>query len=278
MRSDLNIFLSRYLSYEDMSNNFKFISLSDNPDSTEVYSDDKLVIRDVKDLSKKEYYRQLVFKDFSNEVESEIKLFNISEVDAKSLTYTTVKTSKAIKQKKQKSCFDSNVIISHFVRIAISALHFLDCSNWNEKPLEILVVGGTVGLIPYFTKKVYKEFVNVTCIEENDKLKGLGVEYFGFSNEQITWNNSPAIKFVKSKIDHNIYTINKLKSEETTNVNDPNEVKKKDKKATKHKVFLYDLIILNEMNFVQGQKISPKPSYLSIESLQNFKVSIYNIK
>jgi hypothetical protein len=265
-----------------MSNNLKFISLSDNPDSTEVYSDDKLVIRDVKDLSRKEYYRQLVFKEFTNEVESEIKLFNISEVDSKSLTYTTVKTSKAVKQKKQKSCFDSNVIISHFVRIAISAMHFLDCSNWNDKPLEVLVVGGTVGLLPYFTKKVFKEYVNVTCLEENEKLKSLGEEYFGFNNssDNVVWNNSSALKFVKSKLDHNTYTINKVKSEENnanvnTLSNDLAENKKKEsKKASKHKVFLYDLIILNEMNFSQGQKVSPKPSYITTESLQNFKVRI----
>lgn len=263
-----------------MTTSLKFISLSDKPDSLEIYSDENIIIRDVKDLAKKEFYRQLVFKNCANEVESEIKLFTVSENDSKSINYNPVKTSKLIKQKKLKSCFDSNTIISHFVRVAISATHFLDCSNWNDKPLEILIIGGTIGILPYFTKRIFKEFANITVLEENNKLQSIGAEYFGLSNDQYTWSAASAVKFIKSKNDHNLFAANKDKyTNNNLNTISPNVDMKKENRS-KNKVFVYDLIVINESNFIQGEKISPNPNLINAESLLNFKVSfkkIFNI-
>lgn len=200
--------LSNYIKFfylEDFDNKkLQFISLTDNSDKFDLYSDDTIIIRDVKDIkAKKELYRQLIIKSFPNEIESELKLYNVPEIDSKSSTYNPVKTAKHYKNMKLKTCVDLNLIISHFVRIALSAMHFMDCSNLDKKPLEGLILGGSVGTVPYFLKRIFKEFIKVTAIEANEKLKTLGNEYFGFDNENVIWEHNNCLKFLQSKFDHN---------------------------------------------------------------------------
>lgn len=265
MKNTVLPYCSRFFIFENQnfSNNMRFVSLADNQDIQEVYNDEHVTIRDVKDItSKKETYRQLVYKNAPNEVETEMKLFNVSEMDAKSSTYTPVKTVKQIKNKKKKTCVETNLIISHYVRVALSAMHFMDCSNWEEKPLEILVLGASVGLIPHFTKKIFNKYVNVTAVEENAKLKALGKEYFGLENDNkdINWVANSGIKFLQSKKDHNLSVANSDKK-------DSNEANKKPKKLYK-----YDLIILNEMNLDKDNKVSPNPEYFSSKHLTEIRV------
>lgn len=257
MKSLVLPYCTKFFGFENQDlNHMRYIGLADSADSQEIYSDESVIIRDVKDMSKKETYRQLIKKSAPNEVESEIKLFNVNEMDAKSSSYTPVKTSKNVKNKKQKTCVDTNNIISHYVRVALSAMHFMDCTEWEKKPLEILILGASVGLFPYFIKKIFKQYVNVTAVEENDKLRNLGREYFGFENDDINYVNNTGVKFLQSKQDHNKSVI----------------AAEKENKKHKKKIQKYDLIIINEMNFGNGMQVSPSQDYLKHKNLLEIRV------
>lgn len=255
MKDFVGPYCARLFSFENIeSNKIKFISLSDAPNSIELFSDDKIVIRDVKDITaKKNLFRQVIFKDSPNEIETEMKLYNVPEQDSKSSTYKPVKTSKQYRNQKLKTCVDVNMVISHFIRVAISAAHFLDCNDWANNPLETLILGGTFGILPYFTKRVFREFMKVTSVEENEKFKELGVEYFGFDSVDINWIHQNSLKFLQSKIDQ-------LKNFD-------------DSKKKKKTINKYDLIIINESNFKLGEKISPNPNYFKM--LEGIKVNLY---
>jgi len=270
MREIFYMSYSKFFCFEDTTpNSIKFVSLTDDPNFIELYSDDDILIRDVKDKSnKKDLYRQLVYKKIPNEIESEMKLYNVPEQDSKSSTYKPVKTSKQYKGKKLKTCSDVNFIISHFIKIAISSVHFLDCSNWNTKPLEILILGASVGTLPYFTKRVYKDYVKITAVEENEKLKEMGKEYFGFDTVEYDWKHMNGLKYINSRLDHNksiSKTLNEI-DEDESKINNINKKKKK--------IDLYDLIMINENSLYAGNKISPTKELMTKEGLENIKVRL----
>ncbi len=224
----------------------KFIILSDiNSTIQNVYEDDNLIIRDLKDLSKKDWYRQLILKKSPNEVEAEMRLYNISEKDAKSSSVLCVKTNRHFKNKKEKSCTDQYLIINHYIKMACSSMHFLDLSDWDKKPKEVLIVGGNVGTLPYFFKSIFKDFINLTILEKNQTMKDLGEEYFGYTNLN-KW------EFVVNYLSYiqSIY----------------------DKRNTS-KAKAIDLIVINENNYFEKESISPHPDLISKKSLEMYKVS-----
>jgi ribosomal protein RSM22 (predicted rRNA methylase) len=228
----------------------KIIVLADSSSANYLvlHEDENYLIRDVKDISKKDYFRQLVLKRCPNEIESEMRIFNIPEKDSKFSTYTTVKTHKNFKNKKEKSCVDTMLVIPQFMKIACSALHYLDCSNWEQKPLEILIIGGSTGTLPFFLKNIYHKYVNITIIEKNDKLKEIGEEYFGHKNLEAKWEYySNPMSYLQSMYD----------------------------KRTSTKGKLFDMIVVNENNFGAGQTVSPQPDLVSKKTLQMIKVSLY---
>lgn len=230
----------------------KFILLDDvNSTNYEVYQDNSIIIRDVKDMAKKDLFRQLIFKKNINEVESEVRLFNVPEKDSKSTTLKTVKTNSTFKSKKQRSCLDSNVIVSHFIKIVCSSMYFIDCTNWKENPIEVLVIGGSVGALPFFLKSIFKDFINITVIERNEKLKELGDQFFGFKNLEANWQT-------------NSYPLSYAQSLNSKLQNGNNKVKK------------VDLLILNECNYSYGEKISPSSEFLTKSALEIYRDILSN--
>lgn len=266
-----NIFLYENIDFK----NIKFVSLTDEPNFVELFSDNTLLIRDIKDKTHKNLYRQLVLKSVPNEVESEVKLINIPEQDAKSITYKSVKTNKQNKGKKLRSCIEPNLVISHFIKVVLCSMHFLECSFIDERPLEVLVLGASIGTLPFFIKRVFNKFVKITAVEENEKLKDLGKEYFAFNTEEYEWKHSNTIKYIQSRVDHNLNTKQSTNNQQNNEQEIENKLtnKKKDKQ-NKSKVEEYDLVIINENSLNEGNKISPNKDYLTKEFLTSFKVRI----
>lgn len=231
----------------------KIVMLADtnSANNLSIYEDENFIIRDVRDMSKRDYFRQIIYKRCPNEVEAEMRIFNIPEKDSKSSTYLPIKTHKNFKNKKEKSCIDPTLIINHFMKIACSVPHFNDCSQIDTKPLEILVIGGSVGTLPFFIKSIYHKFANVTVIERFDKVKDFGEEYFGYKDLDVKWEvNTNPIKFIQSSYD----------------------------KRNTPKGKFYDVIIINENNFNFTENVSPHPDFISERTLSYVKVSNYIIK
>ena len=151
---------------------------------------------------------------------------------------------------------------------------------------KILIIGGSIGTLPYFTKRVFKEMVNVTTVEDNEKLKEIGYDYFGFDSVEYEWKHTSGIKFLRSKIDHNkeitknIHKENNKETEKTQNNTNENEgdknqqtnKKNKNKNKNKGKLIQYDLILINENNYSTPNKVSPHSDYLTFEFLESIKV------
>lgn len=249
MKDFLHAYSSSLFIFEKTNQN-KFITLADTNNVVhEVYDDDKIIIRDVKDMSKKDFYRQLVLKSSPNEVESEIRIYSISEKDSKSSTFKTIKTNKFFKNKKEKSCVDTYSLINHFVKIACSSMHFMDLKDWETKPKEILIIGGSVGTLPFFLKTIYKQYVNITVLEKNPAMKQIGEEYFGFKDMSYNWETpTNYLPYIQSTYD----------------------------KRTSNKAKIYDLIIINENNYGVNESISPNQDLISKKTLELYKVSVFN--
>lgn len=255
---------SGLFAFDEVKSN-KFLSLSDsNSTIYEIYNDEKFIIRDVKDITKKDYYRQLIYKEIPNEIDSEVRLYNVNEIDSKSLNYITVKTNKFFKSKKEKSCIDPYMIISHFNKVCLSSMHFVDNSRFNIDqsintnkgkstfiPFEILVIGGSIGTLPFFMKKTFNSLVNITVLEKNQSFQKLSEEYFGLrgkdNDDSSKWEySSNYVSYIQSIFD----------------------------KRTSNKKRFFDIIIINENNFYKGETLSPSPEMLSKGVLEMFKVSI----
>lgn len=240
MKQFLHYYCTRLFSLEGCVANF--ILLDDiNSTQYEVYNDSNILIRDVKNISKKDYFRQLIFKRSLNEIEAEIRIYNVPEKDSKSSTFQIVKTNSHIKNQKLKSCLDTNMIISQFTKIACSTLFFMNFKQWETKPIEVLIIGGSIGIIPYFMKSIFKNLINVTSLEKNEKLKDLGEQYFGFRDYEVRWGQPH--QFLQSV----------------------------DKKQKTPKDKEYDLIIINETNYTYGQSVSPSPDLISKSRLEGYK-------
>lgn len=250
MKNFVNTYCSKLFAFENSVP--KFLLLDDaNSTNYEVYQDSNVIIRDARDMAKKDLFRQLIFKKNTNEVESEVRLYNVPEKDSKSTTLRAVKTNSSFKAKKQRSCLDENVIVSHFIKIVCSSMYFINCSGWKVNPIEVLVIGGSVGTLPYFLKSIFKAFINITVIERNEKLKELGEQYFGFGGLSTNWQvNSYPISYVQSL--HSKLHNGNLNAKQV------------------------DLLIVNESNYFYGEKISPSAELVSKAALELYRDVLSN--
>lgn len=237
MKQFLHYYCTKLFSLEGCVANFLLL---DDINSTqyEVYNDSNIIIRDVKNMSKKDYFRQIVFKRSPNEIEAEVRLYTVPEKDSKSSTFQVVKTNSHIKNQKMKSCLDTNMIITQFIKIACSTMFFMNFKQWETKPIEVLIIGGSIGILPYFMKSIFKQLINVTSLERNEKLKEIGEQYFGFRDCEIKWGQPQPFYQSLDK---------KQKSKE------------------------YDLIIINETNYIHKESISPSPDLISRSRLEGYK-------
>lgn len=264
MNSNLYMYYNKIFTFQNTDiNKTRYLTLWDNTNPQncfEVYSDNNITIRDIKDsTSKKQLYRQMINKNFPNDVDTEINFANVSEQDSKSSNVIPIKTAKHFKSQKLHSCANFSTIISHFIKLTTASLHFLNFKNAETIPLEIIVLGASVGLIPFLLKKIYKELINVTAVESNSKLKDIGIEYFGVNDPEVTWINESSTKYIDDHISQIKY-FEKLSEEELSKLKNKKKYKK------------YDLILINEKNYHTGQIISPNPHFFNEKVLKNIRV------
>lgn len=264
MNSNLYMYYNKIFTFQNSDiNKTRYLTLWDNTNPQncfEVYSDNNITIRDIKDsTSKKQLYRQMINKNFPNDVDTEINFANVSEQDSKSSNVIPIKTAKHFKSQKLHSCANFSTIISHFIKLTTASLHFLNFKNAETTPLEIIVLGASVGLIPFLLKKIYKELINVTAVESNSKLKDIGIEYFGLNDPEVAWINESSTKYIDDHISQIKY-FEKLSEEELSKLKNKKKYKK------------YDLILINEKNYHTGQIISPNPHFFNEKVLKNIRV------
>lgn len=267
MNSNLYMYYNKIFTFQNTDiNKTRYLTLWDNTNPQncfEVYSDNNITIRDIKDsTSKKQLYRQMINKNFPNDVDTEINFNNVSEQDSKSSNVIPIKTGKHFKSQKLHSCANFSTIISHFIKLTTASLHFLNFKNAETTPLEIIVLGASVGLIPFLLKKIYKELINVTAVESNSKLKDIGIEYFGLNEPEVTWINESSTKYIDDHFSQIKY-FEKLSEEELSKLKNKKKYKK------------YDLILINEKNYHTGQIISPNPHFFNEKVLRNIRVRLY---
>ena len=130
-------------------------------------------------------------------------------------------------------------------------MHFMDLTDWETKPKEVLIIGGSVGTLPFFLKSIYKQYVNITVLEKNPALKQIGEEYFGFKDMSYNWETpSNYLSYIQSTYDK--------------------------RSSTKAKIF--DLIIINENNYGSNETMSPSQELINKKTLEMYKASyLYNI-
>lgn len=266
MKTFLTPYYSKLFCLDSTSSNTQLMMLADdNSRILDIYEDDKFIIRDVKDLSKKDYFRQLIHKAAPNQVSEEIRIYSIKEQDAKSSNYISLKTHKNFKMKKEKSCFDPYMIISHYDKVALSSMFFLNCNNWSSKPLDILIIGGGLGTLGFFFKSIFDCYVNITIADKHKELKELGENYFGidFNRDLGYIHNTIQLNDKKSKTKWDI-----INNNYNSYINSLYDKKKNNKKP-----FSYDLIVIKDENYESGQNVSPHPDIISKTGLTQLKVS-----
>lgn len=208
--------------------------------SQEIFEDNCFLIRDVK-RSEAEYYRQLIYKGNPFVVEEEVKLRSVNEKDSKS-NFGVVKTNSHIKKQKLRSCIDASVITSLYVKVMSMMILLMDCKKLDTIPIEVLIVGGGTGMLPFFLKSVYHRFIKITVFDRDQNLRKMGEEYLGYGNSDNYWCD-PSM-FLKS-------------------------VTKQNAKGAKIKDF--DLIILNQTSTYSEESILPSIEAVTKDLLEGYK-------
>jgi SAM-dependent methyltransferase len=221
------------------NDNIPILMMSDpKKESFEVYSDERITIQDVEDENKN-LYRQLIFNDNFNEIQSEIKVVPVfNERIKKEEGYIALPTTiKRFLDKKMKLCLDEKFIGSYYIKSVLSGLFFLKGLDIEKNPVEVLILGSGIGTINHFLNKLLKNKVKITSVEIDKKAVELGREYFGFKTDNSIIGD--ARQYIK---EHS------------------NEVNK------------YDLIIIDINNTDQNQGISPPPVFFEKDYLKTINV------
>jgi hypothetical protein len=161
------------------------MQFSDSSNETyEVYNTNRFLIRDIVENEKKETFRQLIFHDAPNEVQSEIKLLLSMKNKAKNdtETYTTLPTIARYKEKNFVSCLDKTFICSFYIKCLLSAAFFLDSEDFPKKNFEFLVLGAGIGSVNHYFDLFFRSKVNITSVEIDKIMPEIGQTYFGFRN------------------------------------------------------------------------------------------------
>jgi hypothetical protein len=218
---------------------------NENKEMKTVYMNENLLIRDAqeKDMT----LRQLIFRSNPYQIQCEIKTILTSKTKIKNEkeNYIPIKTLEKYSQKNLVQCFDDSFISMFYIQALLSALFFVDLTNFPKEKVKILVLGAGIGTINYYFDKILKSNVCIDAVELDKNVAEVGVEYFGLNNykkeknENIKWYFKDAKEFIKEK-----------------NVND-----------------YYDLIIMDINNTNSLEGISPPPVFFEKDIIDK----IYNM-
>lgn len=208
----------------------------------EVFRGDGIVIRDIEESGTKDIYRQLMFDNNENQIQSEIKLKLSSKVKAKENKFTILPTVEKFSIKNLVTC-PNNEYISNFYQRTIIAGFFLIKNNFPKDKLRVLILGAGIGSLGIYLREVYGNNVLIDSVEINENFKKIGEKYFGFSDfEGNKWYFEDGLKFVESRVN--------------------SEVK-------------YDVIINDINNFSSQEGISPPGQFFLEGFLKNINVYFY---
>jgi hypothetical protein len=133
---------------------------------TNVFSDDKILIRDVKENDIN--LRQLIFKSNPYQVQCEIKTLLTSKTklkNSKENNFIPIKTLDKYSQKNLVQGFDDSFISMFYIQALLCGIFFIDLKNFPNEKIKILVLGAGIGTINYYFNKVLKENVCIDAVE-----------------------------------------------------------------------------------------------------------------
>lgn len=223
--------------------------LSDNKAEThELFSNDKYIVRDFVENENKVTFRQLLFTENPNEIQSEIKLTLSTKAKLKNTAHnlTSLPTIDRYSSKGFKSCLDENFISSFYIKTLLCGVFFIDSKDFPQKPFDILILGAGIGTINHFFNKLCRGKVNIQSVEIDKEITEIGKKYFGLKNDNANykWHFGDAKEFLK-------------------NENQENK---------------YDIIIIDINNTDPNDGLSPPPIFFSEDVLKPIQVKYYFYK
>ncbi len=178
-------------------------------DITNVFADDKILIRDVKENDIN--LRQLIFISNPYQVQCEIKTILTSKTklknnkDNQDNNLIPIKTLDKFSQKNLVQCFDDSFISMFYIQALLCGVLFIDLKNIQKEKIKILVLGAGIGTINYYFDKILKSNVCIDAVELDKNVAEKGKEYFGLNNytkeknPNIKWYFNDARNFVLDK-------------------------------------------------------------------------------
>ena len=185
------------------------ITADDNNDNENVFMDDKILVRDVKEKvdNNEITLRQLIFRSNPYEIQCEVKILLTSKkkLQKEKNKYVPIYTIEKYSSKNLVQCFDDSYLSMFYIQALLSSICFLNLNNFPENSLKILILGAGIGTINYYFNKILKENVIIDAVELDKEVAEVGLKYFGLNNFQneknknIKWYFEDAKKFIEEK-------------------------------------------------------------------------------
>ena len=99
----------------------------------EIYKDDEILIRDIEESGTKDLYRQILFKNNENEIQSEVKLRLSSKIKAKECNYIILPSAEKFTSKNLVTCLNNEYISNFYQKCIISGLFLVKNDIPKEK-------------------------------------------------------------------------------------------------------------------------------------------------
>ncbi len=233
-----------FFKFEDSVNeSIPIMLMSESRDeSSVVFENDKIIVRDTVEAEKRDTFRQLVFKENTSQIQTEIKLHLTSKTNLNKNpeNYAPVYTLEKFKQKNLFNTLDEEYVSSFYIKSILSGMFFVRTDNFPEKNFDILILGSGCGIINHFFRRIFGDKVTIDSVEINKEFKEIGTKYFGFKNDakNYNWHFQNALDFIKNS--------------ETENK--------------------YDMIIIDIYNSNLAEGISPSPQFYDDEFLIKLNV------
>ena len=205
IREKVTSYISMFSYDDNLTEKFPIHVISDSSvEKYEIYRNNGIVIRDVEESGTKEMYRQLMFQNNENEIQSEVKLKLSSKVKAKDSGYIVLPTADKFASKHLVTCLNNEYISNFYQRCIISAFLLIRNHIPNQK-IKVLILGAGIGSLGVYLKEVFKNNITIDSVEIDEKFRNIGKEYFGFNDfEGNTWYFEDGLKFVESRAKQNI--------------------------------------------------------------------------
>ena len=185
------------------------ITADDTINSENVFMDEKILVRDVKENcdNNEITLRQLIFRSNPYEIQCEVKILLTSKkkLQKEKDKYIPIYTIEKYSSKNLVQCFDGSYLSMFYIQALLSSICFLNLNNFPENPLKILVLGAGIGTINYYFNKILKENVIIDSVELDKEVAEIGLKYFGLNNFQneknknTKWYFEDAKKFIAEK-------------------------------------------------------------------------------